>query len=350
MTGVHELTPALGASAACRALGLWRGAPARHRACLRRAAFVGPQARRAARARPPLALDIQERQLLLDTLNGERFVDTAPAAVHATLLDEGCYLGSVRTMYRLLAATGGSRERRNQLTHPAYTKPELLAIAPNQVWSWDITKLKGPAKWTCFHLYVILDIFSRHVVGWLIAERECSDLAEQLIAQTVARHDVERGMLTLHADRGTSMRSKPVAALLVDLDIAKSHSRPYVSDDNPFSEAQFKTLKYRPDFPDRFGCIEDARAHCQAFFAWYNTMHRHSGIGYLTPHSVHYGHAQALLATRQAALDAAFLAHPARFKSKRPSTHPMPAAVWINPPPMEKTNTFQQPQPCTVNS
>lgn len=350
MMGVQELTPALGASAACRALGLWRGAPARQRASLSRAAFVGPRARRAARARPPLALDIAERQVLLDTLNGERFVDTAPAAVHATLLDEGRYLGSVRTMYRLLAIHGGCRERRNQLTHPAYTKPELLAIAPNQVWSWDITKLKGPAKWTCFHLYVILDIFSRHVVGWLIAQRECADLAEQLIAQTVARHDVERGMLTLHADRGTSMRSKPVAALLVDLDIAKSHSRPYVSDDNPFSEAQFKTLKYRPDFPDRFGCIEDARAHCQAFFAWYNTMHRHSGIGYMTPHSVHHGHAKAMLVTRQAALDAAFLAHPARFKSKRPSTHPMPTAVWINPPPMETTSTFQQPQPCTVNS
>ena len=197
---------------------------------------------------------------------------------------------------------------------------------------------------------MILDIFSRYVVGWLIAQRECSDLAEQLIAQTVARHDVERGMLTLHADRGTSMRSKPVAALLIDLDIAKSHSRLYVSDDNPFSEAQFKTLKYRPDFPDRFGSIEDARAHCQPFFAWYNTVHRHSGIGYMTPHSVHYGHAQALLVTRQAALDAAYLAHPARFKSKRPSTHPIPTAVWINPPPMETTNTFQQPQPCTVNS
>jgi putative transposase len=288
--------------------------------------------------------------MLLDTLNGERFADTAPAAVHATLLDEGRYLGSVRTMYRLLAATGSSRERRNQLTHPAYTKPELLAIAPNQVWSWDITKLKGPAKWTCFHLYVILDIFSRHVVGWLIAERESAELAEQLIAETVSRHDVERGMLTLHADRGTSMRSKPVAALLVDLDIAKSHSRPYVSDDNPFSEAQFKTLKYRPDFPDRFGCIEDARTHCQAFFAWYNTMHRHSGIGYMTPHSVHYGHAQAMLTTRQQALDAAFLAHPTRFKSKRPLTLAMPAAVWINPPPQETAKTTAQPQSCTVNS
>ena len=249
MAAVHELTPALGAGAACHALGLWRGAPARQRGQARRAAFVGPRMRGAPRARPPLALDATENQLVLATLNSERFADTAPAAVHATLLDEGRYLGSVRTMYRVLAAHGGTRERRNQLVHPAYTRPELLAIAPNQVWSWDITKLKGPAKWTCFHLYVILDIFSRLVVGWLIADREDAELAEQLIADTVARHDIEPGMLTLHADRGTSMRSKPVAALLVDLDIAKSHSRPYVSDDNPYSEAQFKTLKYRPDFP-----------------------------------------------------------------------------------------------------
>ncbi len=179
--------------------------------------------------------------------------------------------------------TAACRERRNQLTHPAYSKPELLAIAPNQVWSWDITKFKGPAKWTCFHLYVILDIFSRHVVGWLLAERESAELAEQLIADAVSRHDVQPGMLTLHADRGAAMRSKPVAALLVDLDITKSHSRPHVSDDNPYSESQFKTMKYRPDFPARFGCIEDARLHCQEFFAWYNTEHRHSGIGYMTP-------------------------------------------------------------------
>jgi putative transposase len=348
MASVQELTPALGAGAACRALGLWRGAPARHQAHLRRAARMGPPAPRAARPRPPLALDTHERDALLETLNSERFVDTAPAAVHATLLDEGRYLGSVRTMYRLLAVNGGGRERRNQLIHPAYAKPELLAIAPNQVWSWDITKLKGPAKWTCFHLYVILDIFSRYVVGWLIAERESAELAEQLIADTVGRHDVEPGMLTLHADRGSSMRSKPVASLLVDLDIAKSHSRPYVSDDNPYSESQFKTMKYRPDFPARFGCIEDARAHCQTFFAWYNTMHRHSGIGYMTPHSVHYGLAQTLHTTRQATLEAAFAAHPIRFKGKTPQPHAMPAAAWINPPPQETTAT-QKPQPCTVN-
>jgi transposase InsO family protein len=195
MAAVHELTPALGSGAACRVLGAWRGGPARQRARVHRQGLGLPPAVRAPRARPPLALDAIENRALLDTLNSERFVDTAPAAVHATLLDEGRYLGSVRTMYRLLAANGGCRERRNQLTHPAYSRPELLAVAPNQVWSWDITKLKGPAKWTCFHLYVILDIFSRYVVGWLIAPRESADLAEQLIAQTVARHDVERGML-----------------------------------------------------------------------------------------------------------------------------------------------------------
>jgi len=347
MSGVHELTPTLGTGAACRALGLWRGAPARGQALAQRAAFVGPRAR-TARPSPPLALDAGERREVLDALNSERFADTAPAAVHATLLDEGRYLGSVRTMYRLLALDGASRERRNQLTHPAYAKPELLALAPNQVWSWDITKLKGPAKWTCFHLYVILDIFSRHVVGWLIADRENADLAEQLIAETVARHAVEAGMLTLHADRGASMRSKSVADLLVDLDISKSHSRPHVSDDNPYSESQFKTMKYRPDFPARFGCIANARAHCQAFFAWYNTEHRHSGIGFMTPHAVHYGQADALQVIRQATLDTAFLAHPERFKRNRPTPAPLPTAAWINPPPMEKT-TPDEPQPCTLN-
>jgi putative transposase len=349
MAAVHELTPALGAGAACRALGLPRGASARHRKQTQRRSLAGPMPARPARPRPPLALDAQENQTLLDALTSDRFADTAPAAMHATLLDEGRYLGSVRTMYRLLAANGACRERRNQLTHPVYSKPELLAIAPNQVWSWDITKLKGPAKWTCFHLYVILDIFSRHVVGWLLAEREGSDLAEQLIADSVARHNVERGMLTLHADRGAAMRSKPVAALLVDLDITKSHSRPHVSDDNPYSESQFKTMKYRPDFPARFGCIEDARLHCQTFFAWYNTEHRHSGIGYMTPQAMHYGQAQALHEARQTALDAAFRATPMRFKGKRPTPCDLPTAAWINPPASE-TPSPKTPQPCTVNS
>jgi len=187
------------------------------------------------------------------------------------------------------------------------------------------------------------------VVGWLIAEREDAELAQQLIADSVARHDIEPGMLTLHADRGTSMRSKPVAALLVDLDIAKSHSRPYVSDDNPYSEAQFKTLKYRPDFPARFGCIEDARAHCQAFFAWYNTVHRHSGIGYMTPNSVHHGQAQKMREVRQAALDAAFRAAPNRFKGRRPEPPALPTAAWINPPPSEIISP-KSTQTCAVNS
>ena len=219
---------------------------------------------------PPLAFCDAERQALKVVLCSERFADCAPPTIYATLLDEGIYMGSVRTMYRLLAGDGQTRERRNQRSHPAYTKPELLATGPNEVWSWDITKVKGPVKWTCFHLYVILDIFSRYVVGWMIAPRESAQLAEQLIADTVAKQNVAPGTRTLHADRGTSMRSKNVAELLVDLEVTKSHSRPYVSDDNPFSEAQFKTFKYRPDFPQRFGCIEDVRAHCQQFFPWYN--------------------------------------------------------------------------------
>jgi len=349
MAGVQELAPVVGNAAACRALGLWRGAPARGRARSRRAALAGPSTSRPAPPRPPLALTPGERQALLDTLNNQRFVDTAPAAVHATLLDEGSYLGSVRTMYRLLAADGGCRERRALRRHPTYSKPELLATAPNQVWSWDITKLKGPAKWTVFHLYVILDIFSRHVVGWMVAPRESAELAEQLIAETVARHDVEPGRLTLHADRGASMRSKPVAALLVDLDIVKSHSRPHVSDDNPFSEAQFKTMKYRPDFPPRFGSLVDARSHCQAFFAWYNTIHRHSGIAYMTPHSVHYGQADAMYAMRKATLETAFAIHPNRFKGKNPRPHALPDAVWINPP-AERMITPQQPLSYSVKS
>jgi putative transposase len=345
MAGVQALTPVVGNAAACRALGLWRGAAARDRARLR---GVVPRSCPAP-APPPLALTPAEQQVLLGVLNSERFLDTAPAAVHATLLDEGRYVGSVRTMYRLLAANGACRERRDQRRHPTCSKPELLAVAPNQVWSWDITRLKGPAKWTAFHLYVILDIFSRHVVGWMVAPRESAELAQQLIAETVARHAVVPGRLTLHADRGASMRSKPVAALLVDLDIVKSHSRPHVSDDNPFSEAQFKTLKYRHGFPPRFGSLEHARAHCQEFFAWYNTTHRHSGIAYMTPHSVHYGHAGAILLTRQAALDTAFRSHPSRFKGNTPRPHPLPQAVWINPPAQDKT-TPQQTQNSSLNS
>ena len=329
MLAVAELAPHIGMRGACAALALNRGFVYRDRVRHR----VGvPRCTPRARPRPPLALSITEQEILLGVLDSERFADIAPATVFATLLDEGRYLGSIRTMYRLLSAHGQSGERRNQRIHPTYAKPELLAIRPNEVWSWDITKLKGPAKWTCFHLYVILDIYSRYVVGWLIAPRESAELAEQLIADTVEKENIAPGTLTLHADRGTSMRSKPVAALLIDLEVAKTHSRPHVSDDNPYSEAQFKTLKYRPDFPDRFGSIEDARTHCQHFFRWYNHEHRHVGIGLMAPAAVHDGTAAAITAERAATLDAAFVAHPIRFKGRSPKPPALPTAAWINPP------------------
>ena len=270
--------------------------------------------------------------IVLEALNSERFCDTAPAAVYATLLDEGGYLCSTRTMYRILSDAGQVRERRDQLRHPSYAKPELLATRPNQVWSWDITKLKGPVKWTYYYLYVILDIFSRYVVGWMVAMRESSELAKRLINETCDKQGIEPYMLNLHADRGSSMKSKPVALLLTDLGVTKTHSRPYTSNDNPYSEAQFKTLKYRPGFPRRFGSIEDARFFCQDFFTWYNTAHRHSGIGYMTPESVHYGRARRITESRQFTLLDAFAAHPDRFVNKVPQPPVVPLAVWINKP------------------
>ena len=253
------------------------------------------------------------------------------------LLDEGRYYGSIRTMYRLLAARNQGGERRNQRVHRVYATPELLAVRPREVWSWGITKLKGPGKWTCFHFYVILHIFSRYVVGWMVAQRESAELAEQLIAETLQKENIAPGTLTLHADRGTSMRSKPVAALLIDLEVATTHSRPHVSDDNPYSEAQFKTLKYRPDFPERFGSIEDARAHCQKFFRWYNHEHRHGGIGLMAPAAVHGGTAAAMRAQRARAPDVAFVAHPIRFKGIAPKRPELPTAAWIKPPKKETT-------------
>jgi transposase InsO family protein len=330
MDAVDYLDPQVGVVQACAALGVNRARVYRVRArrCHLAGAFIG----RVPRARPPLALSSIEQEALLEVLNSDRFADMAPASIHATLLDEGRYLGSVRTMYRLLASCDAVRERRHQLTHPVYAKPELLATGAREVWSWDITKLKGPAKWTCFHLYVILDIFSRYVVGWMIAAQESAELAEQLIADTAAKQLIEPGTLTLHADRGTSMRSKTVAQLLVDLEITKTHSRPHVSDDNPYSEAQFRTMKYRPDFPQRFGSIEDARTHCQRFFDWYNNEHRHSGIGFMTPATVHYGHAGAVQKQRAVALDAAFARNPKRFKGVVPQPARLPTAAWINPP------------------
>lgn len=286
----------------------------------------------APRRRSPRALSDAERQEVLDLLRSPRFADRPPAQIVAVLLDEGRFYCSVRTMYRILDSAGEVRERRNVLTHPAYQKPELMTTAPNTLWSWDITKLLGPAKWSYFNLYVILDVFSRRVVGWMIAYRERAGLAETLIEETCAKENIEPGQLTLHADNGPSMTSKTVALLLGDLGVTKTHSRPYVSDDNPFSESQFKTLKYRPDFPARFGSIEDARAFCRLFFAWYNSEHRHSALGYLTPDTVHQGLANAAVAYRQTTLLAAYAAHPERFVSKVPNPWPVPTAVWINPP------------------
>jgi putative transposase len=277
-------------------------------------------------------LKADEQQQALKVLHSEKFVDQAPQEVYAALLDEGQYVCSIRTMYRLLEANQEVKERRNQLRHPAYQKPEHLATAPNQVWSWDITKLLGAVKWTYFYLYVIMDIFSRYVVGWMIARGESAVLAEKLIYETCLKQSIQRGQLLIHADRGASMKSKPVALLLSDLGVTKTHSRPHTSNDNPYSEAQFKTLKYRPDFPERFGSLEDARAFCQDFFAWYNFEHHHSGIGLMTPQVVHYGRAQDVFKAREKVLLAAYEAHPERFVRKFPAPLRLPQAVWINPP------------------
>ncbi|MFT5433930.1 MAG: putative transposase [Myxococcota bacterium] len=324
MAAVFEHARTLGIDATCQAFGVSRSTYFR-----KRAPMHGPHAPRRAHARK---LGDAERQAVLDVLHEPRFVDLAPAQVHATLLGEGQYLCSVRTMHRILQENNEVKERREQARRGAYERPELMATRPNELWSWDITKLKGPAKWTYFHLYVILDVFSRYVVGWMVAPCETAALAERLIAETCTRQGIQASQLTLHADRGTSMKSKAVALLLSDLGVTKSHSRPHVSDDNPFSEAQFKTLKYRPDFPKNFGCLEDARAHCVDFFAWYNTEHHHSGLAMFTPHDVHHGHVEQRLAARQAVMDAAFEAHPARFGRGRPLVKRPQTAVWINPP------------------
>jgi putative transposase len=348
MASVTELAPAVGVAAACEAVGMPRASFYRRadrsanpvRPSLRNEGAAGERSELSVPGAPastvdrvhPRALSPAERAAVLDVLHAPRFQDAAPAAVYATLLDEGTSLASERTMYRLLAAEGETRSRRDQLVHPAYSKPELLATAPNQVWSWDITKLLGPAKWTYFYLYVILDIYSRYVTGWMVAHREHADLAERLVAETIVKQDVPTGQLTLHADRGSSMTSKPVAFLLADLGVTKTHSRPHVSNDNPYSEAQFKTLKYRPGFPDRFASIEEARAFCQDFFRWYNAEHRHAGIGLLPPEVVHSGQAQDAYDARAQVLATAYAAHPERFVRQAPRPPQLPAAAWINPP------------------
>src|SRR5213594_767153 len=321
MATVTQIGPRLGIAPTCAALGLPRATYYRRRRPSRAAPPRRPS---------PRALSAGERGAVLALLHEPRFVDHAPAEVYARLLDAGQYVCSERTMYRLLAEHAEVRERRDQLRHPVYAAPELLARRPNELWSWDITKLLGPAKWTYFYLYVMLDVFSRYVVGWMVSQGENATLAEQFIRETCARQGIGREQLTVHADRGPAMTSKPVALLLADLGVTKTHSRPHVSNDNPCSEAQFKTLKYRPDFPERFGSIEDGRAFGQTFFRWYNREHRHSGLGFLTPAVVHFGEAATVRAHRQHVLASAYAAHPERFVNGRPQLADLPQAVWIN--------------------
>lgn len=329
MKATETLASEVGTAAACRAMGVSRATLYRRRTI---STCKEPTCKTRPKRRHPRALDIHERQTVLDALHSPRFVDKSPAAVYAALLDEGACHCSTRTMYRILHDNREVRERRNQLRHPNYKKPELLATGPNQVWSWDITKLLGPAKWTYYYLYTILDIYSRYVVGWMLASCENAGLARRLIRDSIDRQNVEPGELIIHSDRGPSMKSHTVAQLLAALGVVKSHSRPHVSNDNPFSESQFKTMKYRPEFPDRFGSQEDGHAFCKPFFHWYNHEHYHSGIGMLTPATVHYGRAAEVLAARQETLDAAFAAHPERFVNKPPAPLALPSAVWINPP------------------
>ena len=329
---VVSLDPAGGlTAAACEALGVSRATVHRKRARL-----SAPPAIAHPRPKPARALTAPQRQEVLDLLHGSRFADQAPAEVFATVLDEGIYHCSIRTMYRILDQNAEVRERRKQLRHPVYQKPELLAERPNEVWSWDITKLMGPAKWSYFYLYVILDIYSRRVVGWRVADAETATLFRPLFEDALVKHNVPPGQLTLHADRGGPMKAKATAFLLADLGVTRSHNRPHTSNDNPFSESAFKTLKYQPKFPKRFGCIEDARSFCREFFTWYNQDHHHAGLGLMTPDQVHYGQIDAVHAARQQTLDQAFLRNPERFVKKSPIPPAKPTAAWINPP-MPKT-------------
>ena len=317
--------PLLGTKTACAAVGRARASHYR-RLKPRRVTERKP------RPSPANKLSDEEVDTVLAVLRSERFADCSPAQVYFTLLDEGVYLASESSYYRILRSNNEVRERRRQATHPAKVKPELVAGRPLVVWSWDITKLKGPKRGEYYDLYVVLDIFSRYVVAWCVAPSESGELAKELIADAVARHAVPPDQLTIHADRGSSMTSNPVTELLTFLGIGRSHSRPHVSNDNPYSEAQFKTLKYCPAFPERFGCIQDARAFCEAFFAYYNHEHRHSGIGYHTPASVHYGTAEEVRSQRAETLDAAYAANPARFSHRRPQPPKLPTVAWINEP------------------
>ena len=320
----QELARHVGVAPACRGLGVSRATFYRRRR--------PSSGRQQPRPTPARALSTAERDRVADQLYSERFVDRSPAEVVATLLDEDKYLCSERTMYRILAERRPVRERRNQLRHPEYKKPELVATAPGQVWSWDITKLLGPKPWTYYYLYVLLDIFSRYAVGWMVADRENSALAGRLIEESCEKEGVRPQVLTLHSDRGAPMTSKCTAQLLADLGITRSLSRPRVSDDNPFSESQFKTLKYHPGFPGRFADQVVATAFCRSFFPWYNLAHRHGGIAMLTPADVHFGRADEMLANRRRVMEAARDAHPERFVRGLPVVTSLSDAVWINPP------------------
>ena len=317
-----------GVLAACDALGVSRATFYRARK---------PPEPKAARPTPKRALCEAERQAVLAFCHNEEFVDRPPATIHATLADRGIYLCSVRTMYRILDAAAEVKERRKQATHPVYVKPELCALAPNQVWSWDITDLKGPVRGSRYKLYVTIDLFSRLVVGWTLQYKEDEEIAKEFHRQNYIRHGIRPGELIQHSDNGAAMISNTVNQLLIDLGVTRSRSRPHVSDDNPYSESHFRTPKYRPDFPDRFGCIQDSRAFCQTFFTWYNEEHRHSGIELLTPAMVHYGQAQEMIGRRQVVLDAAFQAHPERFVRSAPKLLAIPKEVWINKPSENKT-------------
>jgi putative transposase len=324
---ITELTPVVGVKAACAAVGRPRASHYRHH----RKSPPPPRPERVLQGQPR-ALSEVERKEVLAVLHSDDHVDEAPATIYAKLLDQGVYLASTSTMYRILRDNDEVRERRRQAAHPPAKKPELLATKPNEIYSWDITKLAGPAKWTSYYLYVIIDIYSRYVPGWMLARAERAHLAERFLADTIVKQGVARDQLTVHADRGASMASKPVAFLLADLGVTKSHSRPRVSNDNPYSESQFKTLKYRPEFPDRFGSYEDAHQFCSRFFGWYNDEHRHSGIAFHTPADVHYGRAETVQAQRATVLDAAYADHPERFVRKPPTPLPLPEAAWINKP------------------
>jgi putative transposase len=331
---VTELAPLVGVRAGCAALG-----EAQARWYRRHRQSPRPERPERVPAAQPRALTEVERKEVLRLLHEPDHVDEAPATVYAKLLDDGIYVASVSTMYRVLRAHDEVHERRRQGTHPARKKPELIATGPNDVWSWDITKLLGPAKWTYYYLYVIIDIYSRYVPGWMLAHAENGRLAEKFLADTFAKQHIRHGQLRVHSDNGGPMIAKPVAFLLADLGVTKSHSRPHVSNDNPYSESQFRTMKYRPEFPERFGSIEDAHTFCTWFFGWYNDEHRHSGIGFHTPADVHYGRAELVQAKRAEVLDVAYGEHPERFVRKPPTPPALPTVAWINEPQEDTATT-----------